>query len=553
MALYVGIDLGTTETTVSVIEILNNRENPLDKLTTINIYQMNENFEFDRNSKGLQSSIYIDRDNRKIYTGAYAKYLYGNGTYPLQTIRSVKTRMGTIAVIDVPKLSNNSDIKSYGMTELSAILLKTVYNSLVERFNTNNFNKVTVTIPAAFNSDERNATIHAMEIAGFSNPMILDEPTAVLLNFINTIGNESNKFDNLYFEQAKKVVVYDIGGGTLDISIANVHFDIDENDFDINIIGRSKRMDFGGDNIDQAIASYFLDQFNETPGNQNIDQLNDEDQAKMIAKAVYMAEKFKIDFNNGIIDRLNNPRMKERFNTTVNFELLNGRYINDLEITDKLLKNKILTNLLSDQGNLIKPLKDSLINHKINRQDIDLFIFTGGSSKFYLVKEVLSKFFQNTQVEFIDFSKNNAVSQGASMHSYNQEREGLTKIKLSDIMADSIWIRKDNSFDKFIPNDTAPNSKGIYNYHFSEYQNRIDLFLYYGSDGEAKYLFREIGGVFLALDRYYEPGESLKLNWTLDKNKTVKVFWNNRELVNTEYNKTNHFELINNFSLNPIR
>ncbi len=111
---YLGIDLGTTESTVSVIEIEKRTDKPMQKLRTLDIYQYNRQHQLEKNLKGLQSSIYIDRKNQVVYAGEYAKELYSSGNMPLNTIRSIKTRIGGEAMIEVPLYSINSstDLKS---------------------------------------------------------------------------------------------------------------------------------------------------------------------------------------------------------------------------------------------------------------------------------------------------------------------------------------------------------------------------------------------------------------------------------------------------------
>ena len=122
MSNYIGIDLGTTESTISVIDINRRNENPVDKLRSIPIYQIDEHFKFNRDIEVLQSAIYVDRVKKKIFTGDWAKKIYSSGTRPLHTIRSIKTRIGGESMIQVPFGDNLQELASYNMTELSAVL-----------------------------------------------------------------------------------------------------------------------------------------------------------------------------------------------------------------------------------------------------------------------------------------------------------------------------------------------------------------------------------------------------------------------------------------------
>lgn len=537
---YIGIDLGTTESTVSVIEIESRRDKPMEKLRTLDIYQYNKEHQLDKNIKGLQSSIYIDRENKTVYTGEYAKDLYSSGNKPLNTIRSIKTRIGGESMIEVPLSDNPLNTKSYNMTELSAVLLKTIKNS-IEKQCEGPITDLTITIPAGFDSDERNATIEAAKMAGFKDINLLDEPTAVLLNLLNSEDNLSTISEDFFLEE-KNILVYDIGGGTLDISIAKVKDE--DGDFILNILGRSQRLEFGGDDIDKYIAAYFLEEFEKI--NPSIDERNLEDQAKIVSRIVSHAQNHKVSFSKKIEKVLDNERRKRRVKESVNFEIIDNLKITDLTITDELLK-QILAPIINEGGMLTNPLDKILKISKLNKNDIDLVILTGGTGKFYLVSEVIEKYFQG--VEIIDFTEYNAVSKGAAIHSFNQENEDLKKIKITDIMSDSIFIKRKKGFDKLIPHNQEPNSKGQYKFVFEEVLDRLELFLYYGADNEEEWRYKEINGVFYQLDRIYKPGEEITINWEFDENKILKLFYNGNELVNSMMNKTQKSELLDEFEI----
>ncbi len=548
---YLGIDLGTTESTVSVIEMETRRDKPMEKLRTLDIYQYNRQHQLDKNLKGLQSSIYIDRKNRVVYTGEYAKELYSSGSMPLHTIRSIKTRIGGESMIEVP-LSNHGLIdsitsifktdntKSYNMTELSATLLKSIKNS-VDKQCSGGLENVTITIPAGFDSDERNATIEAGKMAGFKEVYLLDEPTAVLLNLLNS-EESLTEIPNDFFNKQKNILVYDIGGGTLDISIAYV--EDDEGDFNVDIVGRSKRMEFGGDDIDKYIASYFLEEFEKI--NPSIEERTPEEQAQIVSRIVSHAQKHKVEFSKKIEKVLDNERRRARVKESVNFEIIDNLKISDLSITDELLKD-ILSPIISDNGILINPLDKVLKSSKLKKPNIDLVILTGGSAKFYLVSEIIEKYFQGTNI--IDFTEYNAVSKGAAIHSFNQDKEDLKKIQIQDIMSDSIYIKRKKGFDKLIEHTQELNSTGNYSFVFEDVLDRLELFLYYGSESEEKWKYREISGVFYKLDRVYKTGETITLDWEFDENKILKLFYDENELVSSNSIKEKNSELLDEFEL----
>ncbi len=538
---YIGIDLGTTESTVSCISIDSRRDNPIEKLRPLKIFQFDKNYRFDKDITGLQSSIFIDRDAGRVYTGRYAKDLYAKGDRPLQTIRSVKTRIGTESLIQVPLANNDmKDIVGYDMTELSGLLLKSIKVSMEQQIDKSEITDITVTIPAAFNSDERNATLEAAKMAGLGNVNILDEPTAVLLSYLNgdNLGIE------LDFIESKKILVYDIGGGTLDISVAEVVDD--EGDYDVKILGRSPRMDFGGDDIDKYIASYFLYEFEKI--NPSIEERPEDEQARIVSRIVSNAESAKIDFNAKILPYIDNERRRKKIKQSVNFEVIDGLSITDLSLTDEVL-NEILFDLIGKEGKLITPVRSVLTHARLKTDDIDLIVLTGGSGKFYLVRETLNKFF-NEKVTILEYTEANAVSKGAAIHSYNQTEEGLKKIKLDDIMSDNIFIKKEKHFDMLVPAHTDPGSEGTYEYNFEKVSNRLEIFLYYGAADEEPYKYKEITGVFKTLDRFYSEGDSLTIKWKLDENKILHLYFDNEILVNTQDNTGISSDLVEYYELN---
>jgi len=548
MASYVGIDLGTTESTVSVIEIDSRLDEPLEKLKTLSIYQYDSSHKFDRDNKGLQSSIYIDRDNKVIYTGEYAKALYSSGNKPLNTIRSIKTRIGGESMIDIPLGNNKKDLKAYDMTELSAVLLKSIKKSLDKQLNGNSIETTTITIPAGFNSDEREATLDAAKIAGFKDIQLLDEPTAVLLNILNL---EEPLIEDEFLYEAKNILVYDLGGGTLDISIANVE---EENgDYNVKILGRSQRMDFGGDDVDKYIAAYFLEEFEKI--NPSINERSIEEQAVIVSRIVSQAEKSKIAFDTKISKVLEHQRRRQKAKESVNFEIIDNLKVTDLILTDEILK-KLLANIIDENGFLLMPLKKSLKGIGLKKEDIDLVILTGGSSKFYLVEETIQRFFNiNNGLEetpIISFTSSNAVSRGAVIHSHNKNNEDLKKIELSDTLSDSIFIKVGNKFHELISQNLGSKNRGTYKYKFETPSKRLEVFLYSGISTEEKYKYKEITGVYRVLDRWHDKDEEIEIKWEFTSDKVVHLYFEEEELLNTKKDYDEVCSLINEFEINKI-
>ena len=188
-----------------------------------------------------------------------------------------------------------------------------------------------VTVPAAFNSDERQATKDAIEMAGFSDFHILDEPAATLLYFIN--NGDGCLMENSVDLNGKYIMVYDIGGGTLDICIAKLEEDEESYEYEsmkVSIASRSKRENLGGNDFDQYLGAYFLSEFENRT--EKISTRPVEDQNKIIARIVSQAEKYKIDLNNKLKEHIDNPRRLSRIVMTPEFEVINGQFVQGINL-----------------------------------------------------------------------------------------------------------------------------------------------------------------------------------------------------------------------------
>ena len=306
----------------------------------------------------------------------------------------------------------------------------------------------------------------------------------------------------------------------------------------------SKIKDFGGDNIDRYIAAYILSENSDICS--SLESGNPEDRARIVSRVVLQAEKAKIDLSDKI-DRAN-ERKKKRIKIPINFELINNKNITDVYLSDDILR-KILTPILSEHGEFLKPLKDSLRQANLEPENIDYVVITGGSGKFYLVREMLSKFFNRHNI--IDFTEFNAVSKGAAIHSYNQnDLSELSQIEIKDIMSDNIYIKTHKGFDIIVPFDQPTGTKQKYRFHIKDPTKTLGVFLFYGATNEKEYQYKEIGGKFQTLDRIYKDEEiELEVEWTKDK--IVKIFFQGKELISFQKNKTKNSELIFKFEINP--
>ncbi|WP_226536259.1 Hsp70 family protein [Fictibacillus halophilus] len=518
MAYFVGIDLGTTNSTVSVIEY-EDFNNPIEKLKTVSIYQYDKHHAPELNAVELPSVLYIDIDNKMVYTGEFAKDIYGSGTRPMQTVRGVKTRLGGESVVEIPSISGTVPPQHFDMMQCSALYLKTIRLSLKKQLNTD-IDDVTITVPAAFNNDERIATENAARLAGFKNINLLDEPTAALYWHIH--DPEAFVADNIT-EEGMHVLVYDIGGGTLDVSIARISQDF-MGEFDINIVARSPRMDLGGNNFDQLLGAYFLNEFENA--RTTITERSTEEQNRIISRIVSAAEREKIDFNDRISKYLDNPRRRDRHDHAAGFEVIDGQSV--LTTLSYPLLNQIFSCYTDGEGRetLLAPIKQTLEEANLNLKDISEVLFTGGMSNFYLVEETVRNYFSD--IEDIDYKfidPVSAVSKGAAIYDFAQTEDHLDikKLKVQDRMADDILIKMGSAFEVMIPRSVHPGDTGVYQYRVLEEEViDIPIFLYYGLGSDPS-TYTPMDGRFLRLQKAVDKDDIIPIEWYLDRNKTVHL------------------------------
>ena len=212
----------------------------------------------------LPSCVYYRQERDGEYTpivGDYAKRQYA--LKPWLVSRSVKSQMGEDKVTGLQE-----EIPDKTPEEVSARILKHLISDAEEHFMCK-INDAVITVPASFNPAMREATLRAAEIAGINvrkedgtyDDMLLSEPEAVMYDLINQI--QEGSFDaNIDFSEKKKVLVFDIGGGTLDITIHEVFRD-SENPEVLNIspIAINRYTKIGGDDFDNLIADEMYNRY----------------------------------------------------------------------------------------------------------------------------------------------------------------------------------------------------------------------------------------------------------------------------------------------------
>ena len=327
MAKTIGIDLGTTNSCVAVIEggepvVIANAEG----------------------SRTTPSVVAFSKTGERMVGQVAKRQAITN---PDRTVSSIKRDMGTSKKVTI-------DDKSYTPQEISAMILQKL-KADAESYLGDTVTEAVITVPAYFSDAQRQATKDAGKIAGLEVKRIINEPTAAALAY----GTDK--------EQDQKIMVYDLGGGTFDVSIIEMGDGIQE------VLATAGNNRLGGDDFDQRVIDYIVAEFKKENG---IDLSGDKMAMQRIKEA---AEKAKIELSGVTSSAINLPFITadatgpKHFETTLTRAKFN-------ELTADLVE--------STMGPVRQALKDS----GLSVNEIDKVLMVGGSSRIPAVQEAIQKF-----------------------------------------------------------------------------------------------------------------------------------------------------------------
>ncbi len=351
MSKIIGIDLGTTNSCVSVMEgsepvVIPNAEG---KRTTPSVIAFVEGGEIKVGDPAKRQAV----------------------TNPTKTVASIKRFMGNKysevskeidrVPYEVKKGDNNTprvdiDGRLYTPQELSAMILQKMKKTAEDYLGTEVTGAV-ITVPAYFNDSQRQATKEAGEIAGLKVERIINEPTAAALAY----GLDKKSID-------QKIVVFDFGGGTHDVSILELGdgvFEVLSTDGDTHL---------GGDDVDEKLIDYLADEFQKA---EDIDLRKDPMALQRLKEA---AEKAKIELSSST-------------QTEVNLPYVTATATGPKHLVKTITRSKF-EQLIDDLiKRTIEPCQTALKNAGLSTGDIDEIILVGGSTRIPAVQEAVEKFF----------------------------------------------------------------------------------------------------------------------------------------------------------------
>ncbi len=325
MSKIIGIDLGTTNSCVAVLEAGEAKviPNPEGGRTT--------------------PSVVAFKNGERIVGDAAKRQVITNK----DTVSSVKRLMGSDEKVEV-------NGKKYTPEEISAMILSYM-KDYAEGYLGEKVNKAVITVPAYFNDAQRQATKNAGKIAGLEVERIINEPTAAALAY----GLDKQ-------DEAQTVLVYDLGGGTFDVSI----LELGDGVFEVKATAGNNRL--GGDDFDNRIVDYLVETFKKENG---IDLSKDKMAMQRLKDA---AEKAKKDLSGVTSTQISLPFISQSDDGPLH-----------LELTLTRAKFEDLIRDLVDST--LEPVRKAMKDAKLKSSDIDKVILVGGSTRIPCVQELIKK------------------------------------------------------------------------------------------------------------------------------------------------------------------
>ncbi len=323
----IGIDLGTTNSCVAVMEngepvVIANAEG----------------------SRTTPSVVAFQKDGQRLVGQVAKRQAVSN---PDRTVASIKRHMGENYKVTI-------DAKDYTPQEISAMILSKLKKD-AESYLGGTVTDAVITVPAYFSDSQRQATKDAGKIAGLNVLRIINEPTAAALSY--GLDKEG---------KTQKVIIYDLGGGTFDVSIMEIGDGVFE------VLATHGNNKLGGDDFDNRVMQYLVEQFKQKEG---LDLANDKLAMQRLKEA---AEKAKIELSGMTSTNINLP--------FITADATGPKHL-DVDLTKQ--KFDALTADLVQAT--IKPLQDAMNDAKLSYSDIDKVILVGGSTRIPAVVDEVRK------------------------------------------------------------------------------------------------------------------------------------------------------------------
>ena len=457
MSKVIGVDLGTTNSCVAVIEAGEPVVIP--------------------NSEGGRTtpSVVAFAKNGERLVGQVAKRQAVTNSE--RTISSIKREMGSDFRVNI-------DGKKYSPQEISAMILQKL-KADAEAYLGETVSEAVITVPAYFTDSQRQATKDAGKIAGLNVKRIINEPTAAALAY----GVDK--------EEPQKIMVYDLGGGTFDVSILDINSDV------IEVLATAGNNRLGGDDFDQCIVDYLVDSFKQE---HKIDLRRDSTAMQRVREA---AEKAKIELSGITIANINLPFLTSNKNGPLHMETTLSR-----------AKFDELTRHLVDMT--MGPVQQAMADSGLKPADLSKVLLVGGSSRIPAVQEAVKRF--TGREPFKGINPDECVAMGAALQAGVMGGD-VRSLLLLDVTPLSLGIETvGDVFAKIIErNSTIPIQRSQIFTTAASFQTAVDVHVLQGERPIASQN-RELGRFRLdGIRRALRGVPQIEVTFSIDANGIVNV------------------------------
>lgn len=470
----IGIDLGTTNSVMTAID-------DKGKLVVLN----------NRDGKDKTPSfvwVKVDEDTNKVTYSVGERARKRMETDPLNVVSSYKPYIGTMKVI--------KEIRDTKFTaqQASAIVLRYMMQSAKQELGTSDI-KAVITVPAYFNEHQKSATKMAAVKAGINVLGIIPEPTASALYYTN-----KEELD----EDGEFVLVYDIGGGTFDVSIVHVTKE------DATVQGVNGHRHLGGDDFDNALAFYIV---NKSKTIKNLESLDIKGREILVRRC----EEAKRTLMN-----LYSKDKKKNHKVVVDLSGL----MNDNEEKIELTLNEFEENTKDFVERTMKVVDELIEKTDIDVELIDNVILVGGSSRLSGVRKALSKKFPKFEEDYFDkyaVDPDLAISMGATL--YAEMLVNKTENSVANTLPMSLGVELNNGEFSVILNegDLIPAVRSDNYKNSLDNQTKVEIQIYEGKSNIAKNNTK-IGQIEIEIPEGYKAGDyNILVSFSMTADGTLSI------------------------------
>ncbi len=375
---------------------------------------------------------------------------------PERTVRSIKRHMGTdhTTVFQLPEAETETN-RAYRPQEISAMILRTL-KQRAETALGEPVSQAVITVPAYFTDAQRQATKEAGEIAGLEVLQILNEPTAAALTY------------DLRTEETEQVLVYDLGGGTFDVSIVEITGEVTE------VLASHGNNRLGGDDFDQRLRLYFAEQFHEIQGAEVPED------ALTLARLTQAAEQAKLELSTNAFTTVRVPFLSRKGKKALHLELELAR-----EQFEKLIEPLLQETL--------EAIDRALEDANLKPTDLDRIILVGGSTRIPLVHKMVEHHLGQAPLDTIQ--PDLCVAMGAALQAGVLTGAEVDAI-LVDVVPHSLGISAaidtpmgfiPDYFSTIIPrNSVIPTSRSEVYSTMVDNQDTVEIRIYQGENAIAR-------------------------------------------------------------------